>query len=122
MKKKRMTASLVTLAIGVLIVLVSYVILNNRTLDEPGTTRLTQGTQTRYEDISIGLSSIENDTAWLSVRDNVTSESTTKQAKADETIEAYGYQIVVDSIKKSSNSSILPGSSQDYIKLRVNKK
>lgn len=122
MKNKKIFIGLAVLAIGVLAVLIGYVFLNNHAIDLPGTTKLTQGTQMNYEDISIGLSSVENDTAWLSVRDNVTSESTSKQAKAGDKIDVYGYQISISSVKETFNPSILPGSGLGYVKFVVNKK
>lgn len=117
-----MIIGLTILAVGFLTLMVSYVLLNNNTFDQPGTTKLTQGTQTRYEDISIGLSNVEKDTAWLSILDSVSNASSSRQVKAGETIEVYGYQITISSVKKASNPSIIPGSNQGYIKFVVNKK
>jgi len=122
MKNKKIFIGIAILAIGVLAVLTGYALLNNHPIDPPGTTKLTQGTQMNYEDISIGLSSIENDTAWLSVRSKETNESTSNQAKAGDKIDIYGYQIAISSVKKGSNLSIVPGSNQGYVKFVVNKK
>lgn len=122
MKNKKMIIGLVILAVGVVTMAAGYVLFNNNAADQPGTTKLTQGTQMNYEDISIGLSSIENDTAWLSVRSKETNESTSKQAKAGDKIDVYGYQIAISSVKKGSNLSTVPGSNQGYVKFVVNKK
>jgi hypothetical protein len=122
MKKKNILIGLVILMVGMLVLLIVYVGGNNNTVDQPGTTTLTTGTQMRYGDISIGLSNIENDSASLSIHDNVTDVSAQKQVKAGDTIDVYGYQIMINSVKALANPSILPGASHGYVKFVVNKK
>jgi hypothetical protein len=123
MKKKNIFIGLAILGVfGIAILLASYFGLFNSTPDEPGTITLSQGTQTRFGDISIGLSNVDANTASLSIHSDTLDTTTRKQAKAGDSIEAYGYTLKIGAVKKIVNFSFSPGASNGYIKFVVNKK
>lgn len=107
----------------VVIVLItwSYQSLKSTTPESPDTIMLKQGTQAHFENLYIGLSSVDNNSAWLSFHKDSEEGSTTKRVVAGETIEIYGYKIEIKSVNDSWIPSIMPGSSSDNIKFIIKK-
>lgn len=93
----------------------------NITPDTPGTITLIQGTQTRFESLSIGLSSIDSNSAWLSIHKDGETGSTNKQVVAGDTIIIYGYKIEIKSVNKGNSFSFKSGSSHGNVKYIINK-
>jgi uncharacterized membrane-anchored protein YitT (DUF2179 family) len=121
-KKKIFIGFAILVVVGILVFLISYFSLGNTTPDVPGTVTLSQGTQTRFGDISIGLSNIESNSALLSIHSETLDTTTQKQTKSGDVVEAYGYTININAIKGVFNLSFLPGASQGYVKFVINKK
>lgn len=89
--------------------------------ESPDTVTLSQGTQARFEGLSIGLSNVDNDSAWISVYIDGEEEATNKQVVAGDTFNIYGYKIEIMSINKGFNFSFKSGSSHGNIKFIINK-
>jgi hypothetical protein len=125
MKKKKTTkktAIIVAIIIVVAILICwGYKSSKNITPDVPGTITLSQGTQARFESLSIGLSSIDNNSAWLSIHKDGDEESTNKQVATSDTISIYGYNIEIKSINKGYSFFNKPGSSQGNVKFIIEK-
>lgn len=120
MKKKKVLIVLAILVVSLIIILVGYRRGNNPP-DPAGTQTLNQGTQMRYDDIYIALGNVNNDSAWLNFHNRKTDETTQKQVKAGDIVDVFGYSIKINSIKKTANPSIAPGSSHGNVKFVINK-
>ena len=125
-KKKNYSSTRILIAVAIIlaaIVLVSwgYFSYKNTAMDSPDTITLSTGTQTRFESLYIGLSSISDNSAWLSIHKDGEEGSTTKQVAAGDTINIYGYTIEIKSVNKSYNFSFMPGSSHGNVKFIINK-
>lgn len=87
---------------------------------------LYQGTQTRYNEISIGLVNVQDDSARLSIhKDGDTGEPFKKEISAGDKFDIYGYEIEVRSVKDAFDLfSIIgaTGTSKDYIKFDIKRK
>ena len=125
MKNKRSTQkTIIIVAIIIsIIILIGWLYLSykNNISESPDIITLNQGTQANFENLYIGLSSINNNSAWLSIHQDGNEGSTNKQVIAGDTIEVYGYEIEIKSVNKKYNFSIKPGSSQGNIKFIVTK-
>jgi len=124
MKSKLLTKSSLFIVIITIIIfgIVVYIgLYNSPNLDPPNTQTLSQGTQMRFEDLSIGLININDNSAWLSINKNSTGESTKKLVHKGDKVDVYGYIIEINSVHKSGNLSSSPGSSHGYIKFVINK-
>ncbi len=83
---------------------------------------LSQGTQLRYSDLSIGLTNVDNDKAWLTIRkDGETSEPIKKTVITGDKFEAYGYEIEIKSVAKKWFSRFRSGSNIGTLKLIIDK-
>lgn len=125
MKKKNSTKkTIIIVAITLLIAILigwGYWSSRNTIPDSPGTITLNQGTQARFESLSIGLSSVDNNSAWLSIHMDGEEGSTNKQVVAGDTISIYGYNIEIKSVNKGFSFSTKPGSSNGNVKFIINK-
>lgn len=125
MKNKILTkkAAIVAAIIIVAVVFIgwSYQSYRNTIQESPNTIILNQGTQAHFETLSIGLSSVDNDSAWLSIRKDGEADSTTRQVVAGDTVDIYGYRIEIRSVNKGYNFSFKPGASNGNVKLVVDK-
>ena len=125
MKKKISTKKIiiiVSIIIAVIILICwGYQSYKNSTPDSKDTITLNQGTQARFETLSIGLNSVNDNSAWLSIHKDGEEESTNKQVVAGDTIDIYGYKIEIKSVNKVYNFSTKPGSSHGNVKFIIKK-
>lgn len=125
MKKKKTTKKTIIIVAVIIVAAIlicwGYLSFKNIITDPPGTITLSQGTQTRFESLNIGLSSIDSNSAWLSIHKDGETGSTNKQVVAGDTINIYGYNIEIQSVNKSSSFFTKPGSSQGNVKLTISK-
>jgi len=125
MKKKKTTkkTAIIVAIIIVVVILIcwGYLSSKNITPDAPGTITLSQGTQARFETLFIGLSSVDSNSAWLSIHKDGQEGSSQKQVVVGDTLSIYGYNIEIQSVNKSSGFFTKPGSSQGNVKLIINK-
>lgn len=92
----------------------------NTSISEPANTQtLSQGTQMHFGEIFIGLSSVNDKSALLVIHKEGLTDSVSKSVVAGDKVVIYGYTINVSSVKKSFNSSLLPGSSHGYVKFTI---
>lgn len=123
MKKKIISKNTTIIIIVAVVVLIGfgYFLFKNLTPSSPDTITLNEGTQTRFESLSIGLANVSNNSATLSFRKGSTDESTNKQVTTGDKFSIDGYNIEIISVKEVSNPSILPGSSHGTVKIKINK-
>lgn len=88
-------------------------------VNNPNILTISAGTQGRFENLDIGLSSLQSNSAYLYLHQDVTNESTSRKVVAGDEFEILGYKILVKSIKASFNFSTLVGASHGSIKLLV---
>jgi hypothetical protein len=124
-KKKNSTKKTFIIITIVIVVAVligwGYQSSKNITPDSPGTITLSQGNQARFETLSIGLSSVDKDSAWLSIYKDGETGSTSKQIVAGDKINIYDYNIEIKSVNKGFSFSTKPGSSHGNVKFIINK-
>lgn len=122
--KRPLILAIVIFLIFITLTGISWLSKNNDNSDNSRT--LYQGTQARYNEISIGLVNVQGDSAWLSVhKDGDTDEPFKKEVSAGDKFDVYGYEIEVRSVKDAFDLfSIIgaTGTSKDYIKFEITKK
>lgn len=125
MKKKKSAKKTKIIIVIIIVVAIligwGYQSSKNITPDPPGTTTLSQGTQARFETLSIGLSSVDDNSAWLSIHKDGETGSTNKQVVAGDTISIYGYNIEIKSVNKGFSFSTKPGYSHGNVKFIIEK-
>jgi amino acid permease len=125
MKKKfstKKTIIIVAIIIAVVILIgLSYQSFKNIIPEDPDTITLSEGRQIHFESLYVGLSSVSNNSAWLSIHKSDEEGSTSKQVVAGDTINIYGYKIEIKSVNKEYNFSIMPGSSHGNVKFIIKK-
>lgn len=125
MKNKLLTKKAIIIIAMIIAVVVligwGYQHSKNTTPESQDTITLNQGTQTRFEILSIGLSNIDNNSAWLSIHKDGEEGSTNKQVVAGNTFDIYGYKIEIQSVNKKYNFSIKSGSSRGNVKFIIKK-
>ena len=95
----------------------------NTSISEPANTQtLSQGTQMHFGEIFIGLSSVNDKSALLVIHKEGLTDSVSKSVVAGDKVVIYDYTINVNSVKKSFNPSLLPGSSHGYVKFTITNK
>ncbi len=114
--------SLIIIAVLAIITLIGWIVWNknNNITELENTQTLNQGTQMRFGELSIGLSSINDKSALLVIHKENMEDSISKSVVAGDEVAIYGYIIRVSSVEKSANPSTLPGSSHGYIKFTIN--
>ena len=80
---------------------------------------LNQGTQMRYKDISIGLSSVDQGSGWISIKKDNEAEANKYQVVVGDMLGAYGYNIEIKSLKSSPNPTDKSGASNGYITFTI---
>lgn len=124
-KQSRGKRVLLVLAVGILVLgaLIIWGAKNTDTADpdanNPNILTISTGTQGRFEDLSIGLGNIQNNSANIYIHQNGNGGSTSKKVVVGDQLEIYGYKIEVKSISNSWNPSRLIGASHGSIKLLV---
>lgn len=125
MKRKKTKKSLhfIYIAIIIVLVLVGWGIKSQNLFnpDSADTKTLSQGTQMRFDELTISLSSVSENSAWLFIRKDGEKEDVKKSVIQGDVVSVYGYTIEIKSVKESANPSILPGSSHGSIKFIINK-
>lgn len=125
MKNKFLTKK--SLIIVVIIMAVAFLIgwgywsFKNAIPDSPDTITLSEGRQVHFESLYVGLSSVNNNLAWLSIHKDGEEGSVNKQVIAGDIISIYGYTIEIKSVNKEYNFSLMPGSSHGNIKFIIKK-
>lgn len=114
--------SLIIIVALAIITLIGWIVWNknNNITELENTQTLNQGTQMRFGELSIGLSSINDKSALLVIHKENMEDSISKSVVAGNEVSIYGYTIKVNSIEKSVNPSALPGSTVGYIKFTIN--
>lgn len=120
--KKKLLVSLIVAALIVVAVFSYKYFKDSNNQDLQNTKILNQGTQMHFDKLDIGLMSINNKSAWISFFDKNTESSTQKLVNIDDNIEIYGYVLQIKSVSESENFSLIPGSSQGYVKFTIIKK
>ena len=107
-----------------IIIFIGWVVwYKNTSISEPlNTQTLSQGTQMRFGEISIGLSSVDDKSALLVILKEGLTDSVSKSVVAGDKVVIYDYTINVSSVEKSFNPSLLPGSSRGYVKFTITNK
>ena len=118
--KKTMILVAIIAAVAVLIVW-SYKSFKNTIPDSSDTITLSEGRQTHFDNLFIGLSSVDKKSAWISIHKDGDEESTQKQLSAGESVEIDGYIIEIKSVNDSWIPSLTPGSSGSKIKFTIKK-
>jgi len=125
MKNKFLTKKIIIIVAIIIAVTVligwGYHSSKNTIPESPDTITLSEGRQTHFENLYVGLSSVNDDSAWLSIHNDGEEGSTTKQIVAGDTIDIYGYKIEIKSVYDSWIPSIMPGSSHSNVKLIIKK-
>lgn len=127
MKKKNKKSKRLVLFISVVLVIVAVFvgwILWSQKSPNPNPTNvktLNQGTQMRFNEISIALANIDKNSGWINIHKNGEVESIKKQVSAGDKIDAYGYTIEIKSVKSVANSSTKSGASNGYITFVIDK-
>ena len=122
-KSRHISVLLLVLLFALIVILIwNYCDRNSTSTDaDNGLRTINAGTQANFDDLGIGLGSIQDDSASISIHSKSASESTNKTVVQGDKFEIYGYTIEVKSVKRTANISQLIGSSHGYIKLLVNK-
>lgn len=89
--------------------------------NDPNLITISTGTQGRFENLSVGLGDIQNNTANLYFNSDGTDVSSMKKVIASDKFEVNGYNVEVEAVEKAYNPSVLPGSSQGKVKLIITK-
>lgn len=122
-KKTKKSLHFIYIAIIIVLVLVGWGIKSQNLFnpDSADTKTLSQGTQMRFDELTISLSSVSENSAWLFIRKDGEKEDVKKSVIQGDVVSVYGYTIEIKSVKESANPSILPGSSHGSIKFIINK-
>lgn len=125
MKDKFSRKKIIITAVVIIAIIASiawgYYLSRNIPPEPPDTITLLEGRQTHFENLDVGLNSVDDDSAWLSIRKEGEEGSITKQVTAGEIIDIHGYKIEIGSVNEVSNSSSMPGSSQSNVKFTIKK-
>jgi hypothetical protein len=121
-KKWMLVASIVFFAITALAITV-FLSQNISIFDSPDTNTLYQGTQMKYENISIGLSNVEDKSGWLLIyKSGDAGNPVKKLVTAGDKFDAYNYTVEVKSVSSRINFIPRSGASNGYIKFIITKK
>lgn len=108
--------SIVIILIVIFIVYIYWI--GNRDTDNLKT--VSQGTQVRYNNISIGLTNVEDSKAWLMIKkEDDVDESLKKVVIVNDKFEAFGHTIEIKSVDKNWFGGFVSGSGTGTIKLII---
>ena len=94
---------------------------SNINLNNPNLITINTGTQGHFENLSVGLGDIQNNTASLYFNSDGTNDSSMKKVVAGDKFEIYGYDVEIKAVEKDYNPSILPGANHGNVKLIITK-
>jgi hypothetical protein len=124
---KKINSTKKTILISALIALIAVLIgwgyqsSKNIIPDSPDTLTVSQGTQAHFETLFIGLNSVDNNSAWLSIHKDGEEGSTTKRVIAGDIVAIYNYIIEIKSVNKGFSFSTKLGSGHGNVKFIVRK-
>lgn len=91
-------------------------------LNDPNLITISTGTKGHFENLSVGLGDIQNNTANLYFNLDGTDDFSMKKVVAGDKFEMKGYSVEIKAVEKAYNPSVLPGASQGNVKLIITKK
>lgn len=122
-KKSKRLVLFISVALIIIVIFVGWILWSQKSPspNPPNVKTLSQGTQMRYNEISIALANVDKNSGWIYIHKNGEVESIKKQVFAGDKVEAYGYTIEIKSVKSVANSSTKSGASNGYITFVIDK-